>query len=210
RGGGLRPAGVPRRGARRRGDPGRAARARARGALPRLGPAAARDRAGRARSLLRGRGARERPLRARRGGRRPLAGSDARARRSRRAPGRPRRRTARGRHGDRAGRAGARLRGGGAVSEPIISVRGLTKRFGDFTAVEDLALDVERGAIFAFLGANGSGKSTTIRMLIGLLQPTAGAITVDGIDVISNPRRVRDRLGYMGQEVSLFQGLTLP
>ena len=94
-------------------------------------------------------------------------------------------------------------------SEPIISVRGLSKRFGDFTAVDDLALDVERGAIFAFLGANGSGKSTTIRMLIGLLQPTAGAIRVDGIDVIAQPRRVRDRIGYMGQKVSLYQGLTL-
>jgi ABC-2 type transport system ATP-binding protein len=95
------------------------------------------------------------------------------------------------------------------MSEPIISVRGLTKKFGDFTAVDDLAIDVERGAIFAFLGANGSGKSTTIRMLIGLLQPTAGAIAVDGVDVIAQPRRVRDRIGYMGQKVSLYQGLTL-
>ena len=95
------------------------------------------------------------------------------------------------------------------MSEPIIAVGGLTKRFGDFTAVDDLTLAVEPGAIFAFLGANGSGKSTTIRMLIGLLEPSAGTIRVDGVDVIAEPRRVRDRIGYMGQKVSLYQGLTL-
>ena len=91
----------------------------------------------------------------------------------------------------------------------IISVRGLTKRFGDFTAVDNLTFTVEPGMIFAFLGANGSGKSTTIRMLIGLLRPTAGEIALDGVDVIRNPRRVRDRIGYMGQKVSLYQGLSL-
>jgi ABC-2 type transport system ATP-binding protein len=95
------------------------------------------------------------------------------------------------------------------MSEPIIAARGLTKRFGAFTAVDALDLAVEPGTIFAFLGANGSGKSTTIRMLIGLLQPTAGTIQVDGVDVIAEPRRVRDRIGYMGQKVSLYQGLTL-
>jgi ABC-2 type transport system ATP-binding protein len=95
------------------------------------------------------------------------------------------------------------------MSEPIILARGLTKRFGDFTAVAALDLTVRAGSIFAFLGANGSGKSTTIRMLIGLLRPTAGAITVDGIDVIARPRRVRDHVGYMGQKVSLYQGLSL-
>lgn len=95
------------------------------------------------------------------------------------------------------------------MSEPIIQTTGLTKRFGTFTAVDDLTLAVEPGAIFAFLGANGSGKSTTIRMLIGLLEPSAGTIRVDGIDVIAEPRRVRDRIGYMGQKVSLYQGITL-
>jgi ABC-2 type transport system ATP-binding protein len=95
------------------------------------------------------------------------------------------------------------------VSEPIIQTAGLTKRFGTFTAVDELTLAVEPGAIFAFLGANGSGKSTTIRMLIGLLEPSAGTIRVDGIDVIAEPRRVRDRIGYMGQKVSLYQGITL-
>ncbi len=95
------------------------------------------------------------------------------------------------------------------MNAPIIAAQGLTKRFGDFTAVDTLDLAVAPGQIFAFLGANGSGKSTTIRMLIGLLTPTAGQIALDGIDVIRRPRRVRDRIGYMGQKVSLYQGLTL-
>ena len=91
----------------------------------------------------------------------------------------------------------------------IIRTRGLTKRFGDFTAVDHLSIEVAPGTIFAFLGANGSGKSTTIRMLIGLLRPTEGTVEVDGIDVIRHPRRVRDRIGYMGQKVSLYQGLSI-
>ena len=95
------------------------------------------------------------------------------------------------------------------MSTAIIRTTGLTKRFGDFTAVDDLSIAVEPGTIFAFLGGNGSGKSTTIRMLIGLLRPTAGTIEVDGIDVIARPRRVRDHIGYMGQRVSLYQGLSL-
>ena len=94
------------------------------------------------------------------------------------------------------------------MNPPIIRARGLTKKFGEFTAVDALDLSVEPGAIFAFLGANGSGKSTTIRMLIGLLNPTAGTIEIDGIDVIRTPRRVRDHIGYMGQKVSLYQGLS--
>jgi ABC-2 type transport system ATP-binding protein len=95
------------------------------------------------------------------------------------------------------------------MSAPIIRAGGLSKRFGDFTAVDDLSIEVEPQTIFAFLGANGSGKSTTIRMLIGLLTPTTGSIEVDGIDVIQHPRRVRDHVGYMGQKVSLYQGLSL-
>ncbi len=95
------------------------------------------------------------------------------------------------------------------MSVPIIRAAGLSKRFGDFTAVDALDFEVAAGSIFAFLGANGSGKSTTIRMLIGLLTPSAGTIEVDGIDVIHSPRRVRDHIGYMGQKVSLYQGLSL-
>ncbi|HUI27182.1 MAG TPA: ABC transporter ATP-binding protein [Candidatus Kryptonia bacterium] len=95
------------------------------------------------------------------------------------------------------------------MSVPIIRAQGLTKRFGDFVAVDHLSIDVMPGTIFAFLGANGSGKSTTIRMLIGLLTPTTGTIEVDGVDVIRHPRKVRDHIGYMGQKVSLYQGLSL-
>jgi ABC-2 type transport system ATP-binding protein len=95
------------------------------------------------------------------------------------------------------------------VSEPIIQTRGLTRRFDSFTAVDHLTFGVPPGSIFAFLGANGSGKSTTIRMLIGLLRPTEGTVVVDGVDVLHHPRRVRDRIGYMGQKVSLYQGLSL-
>jgi len=92
---------------------------------------------------------------------------------------------------------------------PVIETRGLTRHFGNFTAVDDLSISVPPGSVFAFLGANGSGKSTTIRMLIGVLTPTSGSITVDGVDVIRHPRRVRDRIGYMGQKVSLYQGLSI-
>ena len=95
------------------------------------------------------------------------------------------------------------------MADAIILARGLSKRFGAFTAVDAIDLEVERGVIFAFLGANGSGKSTTIRMLIGLLTPSAGTIVIDGIDVGLHPRRVRERIGYMGQKVSLYAGLTL-
>ncbi len=96
--------------------------------------------------------------------------------------------------------------GGGDI---VIETLGLTRKFGDFTAVDDIAIRVERGTIFAFLGANGSGKTTTIRMLIGLLTPTSGSITVAGVDVIARPRRVREAIGYMGQKVSLYRGLSL-
>jgi ABC-2 type transport system ATP-binding protein len=95
------------------------------------------------------------------------------------------------------------------MSAAIIEARGLSKRFGAFTAVDHIDLAIAPGTIFAFLGANGSGKSTTIRMLIGLLVPSGGAIRVDGVDVIHTPRRVRDRIGYMGQRVSLYQGLSV-
>jgi ABC-2 type transport system ATP-binding protein len=94
-------------------------------------------------------------------------------------------------------------------TDAIIEARGLTRRFGDFTAVDHVDISVPRGSIFAFLGANGSGKTTTIRMLIGLLTPTEGSIHVAGVDVIERPRRVREAIGYMGQRVSLYRGLTL-
>ena len=90
-----------------------------------------------------------------------------------------------------------------------IEVRQLTRRFGAFLAVNDLTFDVRQGEIFGFLGANGAGKSTTIRMLCGLLLPTSGSARVGGIDVGSNPEGVKQRIGYMSQRFSLYEKLTV-
>jgi ABC-2 type transport system ATP-binding protein len=90
-----------------------------------------------------------------------------------------------------------------------IEVRDLTRLFGSFVAVDHLTFDVGRGEIFGFLGANGAGKSTTIRMLCGLLRPTAGHATVDGIDVTRDPEGVKQRIGYMSQRFSLYELLTV-
>ena len=90
-----------------------------------------------------------------------------------------------------------------------IAVRDLTRRFGDFVAVDRVSFDVGQGEIFGFLGANGAGKSTTIRMLCGLLKPTAGSATVDGVDVGGNPEGVKHRIGYMSQKFSLYERLTV-
>ena len=90
-----------------------------------------------------------------------------------------------------------------------IEVRGLTRRFGAFVAVDGLSFTVHRGEIFGFLGSNGAGKSTTIRMLCGLLRPTAGTALVDGIDVTRDPEGVKQRIGYMSQRFSLYELLTV-
>lgn len=90
-----------------------------------------------------------------------------------------------------------------------IEVHDLTRRFGSFTAVDHLSFDVRPGEIFGFLGANGAGKSTTIRMLCGLLRPTSGAARVDGIDVGQRPEAVKRRIGYMSQRFSLYERLTV-
>ena len=90
-----------------------------------------------------------------------------------------------------------------------IEVRHLTRRFGQFVAVNDVTFDVRRGEIFGFLGSNGAGKSTTIRMLCGLLKPTSGTATVDGIDVTNDPEGVKQRIGYMSQRFSLYELLTV-
>jgi ABC-2 type transport system ATP-binding protein len=90
-----------------------------------------------------------------------------------------------------------------------ISVRELTRRFGGFTAVDRISFDVEAGEIFGFLGANGAGKSTTIRMLCGLLRPTSGSATVGGVDVARDPEGVKRRIGYMSQRFSLYEALTV-
>jgi ABC-2 type transport system ATP-binding protein len=90
-----------------------------------------------------------------------------------------------------------------------IDVRGLSRRFGNFVAVSNLSFAVQPGEIFGFLGANGAGKSTTIRMLCGLLRPTAGTALVGGIDVAKDPEGVKRRIGYMSQKFSLYELLTV-
>jgi ABC-2 type transport system ATP-binding protein len=95
------------------------------------------------------------------------------------------------------------------VSDFSIEVKSLTKKFGDFTAVDGVSFEVGRGSIFGFLGANGAGKSTTIRMLCGLLDPTAGTATVGGFDVGREPERVKRVIGYMSQKFSLYEDLTV-
>ena len=90
-----------------------------------------------------------------------------------------------------------------------IEVRHLTRRFGNFVAVNDVSFEVRAGEIFGFLGSNGAGKSTTIRMLCGLLQPTSGDAVVGGIDVVRDPEGVKRRIGYMSQRFSLYEALTV-
>jgi ABC-2 type transport system ATP-binding protein len=90
-----------------------------------------------------------------------------------------------------------------------VETRGLTKRFGTFTAVDALDLAVEPGEVFGLLGSNGAGKTTAIRMLCGLLRPSAGAARVLGIDVAREPERVRRGIGYMTQRFSLYGDLTV-
>jgi len=94
-------------------------------------------------------------------------------------------------------------------SARAIEVRGLTRRFGQFVAVNDLSFDVARGEIFGFLGSNGAGKSTTIRMLCGLLRPSSGSAMVGGVNVAADPEGVKQRIGYMSQRFSLYELLTV-
>jgi ABC-2 type transport system ATP-binding protein len=93
--------------------------------------------------------------------------------------------------------------------DDAIVVTALKKQFGDFTAVDGVDFQVRRGEIFGFLGPNGSGKTTTIRMLCGVIAPTSGGGSVMGYDVVSEPERVRENIGYMSQKFSLFQDLTV-
>ena len=90
-----------------------------------------------------------------------------------------------------------------------IEMRNLTRRFGDFTAVDSLSLDVPKGSIFGFLGPNGSGKSVSIRMLCGLLAPTSGTAMVNGHDVVRESEEVKRSIGYMNQAFSLYRDLSV-
>ena len=95
------------------------------------------------------------------------------------------------------------------TDEVAIAVRGLGRNFGDFVAVHDVTFDVRAGEIFGYLGANGAGKSTTIRMLCGLLAATTGSIEVAGVDVVRHPGAVRRAIGYMSQRFSLYLDLSV-
>ncbi len=90
-----------------------------------------------------------------------------------------------------------------------ISVQNLTKRFGSFTAVDQITFDVNQGEIFGFLGANGAGKTTAMRMLCGLSMPTSGEATVAGFDLYKNAEKIKRNIGYMSQKFSLYEDLTI-
>jgi ABC-2 type transport system ATP-binding protein len=92
---------------------------------------------------------------------------------------------------------------------PALEIRDLVKTFGDFVAVDHVSFQVHRGEIFGFLGPNGAGKSTVIRMLCGLLTPTAGSGSVAGFDVATDPEEIRKNIGYMSQKFSLYDDLTV-
>ena len=94
-------------------------------------------------------------------------------------------------------------------NENTVVVENLVKKFGDFTAVADITFAVRRGEIFGFLGPNGSGKTTTIRMMCGVLGPTSGEARVLGFDVFKKPEEVKKRIGYMSQKFSLYEDLTV-
>ena len=93
--------------------------------------------------------------------------------------------------------------------EPIIEARDLTRRFGELTAVDHLNLSVARGEIFGLVGPDGAGKTTTLRMLCGLVEPSEGSAQVAGHDVVREPQEVKDRIGYMAQRFGLYQDLSV-
>lgn len=94
------------------------------------------------------------------------------------------------------------------MNDPVIIAEMLTKRFGAFTAVDAISFDVQRGEIFGFLGANGAGKTTAMKMLCGLLMPTSGSATVAGFDVYHQTEKIKRSIGYMSQKFSLYEDLT--
>jgi len=95
------------------------------------------------------------------------------------------------------------------MPEVVIQTDKLTKRFGDFTAVDEMTFEVFKGEIFGFLGANGAGKTTAMRMLTGLSNPTSGKATVAGFDVYKKSENIKKNIGYMSQKFSLYEDLTI-
>src|SRR5437667_3912493 len=104
---------------------------------------------------------------------------------------------------------GNKTNGGPDGTDPAISARGLVRKFGSFTAVNDVSFTVKRGEIFGFLGPNGSGKTTVIKMLTGLLPLSGGEASVEGLNVRTDAERVRERIGYMSQNFSLYPDLSV-
>lgn len=94
-------------------------------------------------------------------------------------------------------------------NDKVITAEKLTKKFGDFTAVDAISFDVHKGEIFGFLGANGAGKTTAMRMLSGLSLPTSGNATVAGFDVYKQNEKIKRNIGYMSQKFSLYEDLTI-
>lgn len=94
-------------------------------------------------------------------------------------------------------------------TEKVITTNNLTKRFGDFTAVDNISFDVYKGEIFGFLGANGAGKTTAMRMLCGLSKPSSGDATIAGFDVYKQTEKIKSSIGYMSQKFSLYEDLTI-
>jgi ABC-2 type transport system ATP-binding protein len=94
-------------------------------------------------------------------------------------------------------------------TENIISTKNLTKRFGDFTAVDAISFEVKKGEVFGFLGANGAGKTTAVRMLCGLSLPTSGEATIAGFDIFKQTEKIKRNIGYMSQKFSLYEDLTI-
>ncbi len=95
------------------------------------------------------------------------------------------------------------------LTDTVITADKLTKRFGDFVAVDHISFDVHKGEIFGFLGANGAGKTTAMRMLCGLSLPTSGKATVAGFDVYRENEKIKQNIGYMSQKFSLYEDLTV-
>jgi ABC-2 type transport system ATP-binding protein len=95
------------------------------------------------------------------------------------------------------------------AQEYIITTRDLTKRFGDFTAVDAISFNVNKGEIFGFLGANGAGKTTAMRMLCGLSKPTSGNASIAGFDLYTQTEKIKRSIGYMSQKFSLYEDLTI-
>src|SRR4249920_1523575 len=93
--------------------------------------------------------------------------------------------------------------------EAVITTDKLTKRFGHFTAADALSFEVFKGEIFGFLGANGAGKTTAMRMLCGLLTPTSGKATIAGYDIYTQTDKIKNKIGYMSQKFSLYDNLTV-